>query len=475
MDADISSFEPLHPPPWLQPVGSDLVELPTELLNIIASYVGDADLFSLRAVSNRGIRDGIDHIWAKRFFTHRHCRTTERSIAHLEAVVKSRFARHIRSIVIKMCVEWRLSRILRKGPESFGYIIPPCSSARACLKSLCSNLTTIFKYTTHLNTLKILAPSKPYEVTNAYLGLPLMHQVPEPGPFNWPNINTYNHGVSLYISRMMFLSIIMAMKESNQRLHVLAILDFTNTTWQSLIPLTIPMLKSLVRTPSLQWLIRLELDVELFTDTSDDAITDIVELIRRNEKLQHLKLWAGPNLEARFKFPSEHWSSLLDLLGTEPPPFRLCTLDLDGLITSGTTTLDRIIDVHAPTIRRVSLNHISFRIPNSIRAFFAAMARTNLNYFAINNFWMHDRCWMRGSTMTLQRRPDEVLEWHGDGSSHADETYMDWIEVTWNGASYNDWVIYDNVNGTRSENWMKDRMLSVVEMVDCGSIEDFDG
>lgn len=53
----------LELPPLLQLRMTYLTDLPTETLNEIASYVGDADFFNLRRVNNRSICDGVDHIW----------------------------------------------------------------------------------------------------------------------------------------------------------------------------------------------------------------------------------------------------------------------------------------------------------------------------------------------------------------------------------------------------------------------------
>lgn len=40
-----------------------LLDLPNELISIIAGYLVYADLLSLRTVKNRLIRNGIHHVW----------------------------------------------------------------------------------------------------------------------------------------------------------------------------------------------------------------------------------------------------------------------------------------------------------------------------------------------------------------------------------------------------------------------------
>ncbi|KAJ4376026.1 hypothetical protein N0V83_001306 [Neocucurbitaria cava] len=247
----------------------------------------------------------------------------------------------------------------------------------------------------------------------------------------------------------------------------LAILDFTTNVWQATIPWTMPVLTSLVKASSLRWLTSLELDLELFTDTSDEGMTQIVSLIKRNKMLKHLRLRAGINLDPHLRPPSKNWSPLLDLLGTDRPPFRLQTLDLDGLITSGTTTLDRIINIHAPTLRRIVLNHINLRRPNSLRAFFAALTKTGLNFFATNNFLINDTFWLSDGVLKIHSKPDEVLT----GSSESDQTYKDWVHITWHTKRRDEWAIYDNVNGAYGELWMKDMIWGVIHSMDFSDIE----
>ena len=239
------------------------------------------------------------------------------------------------------------------------------------------------------------------------------------------------------------------------------------TTWQSNLSLETSVLKILAAAPGFRSLTKLDLELELSTNTSDVAIKTVVKLIKDNSKLQHLKLCAAPDVDPQPRTLTKHWSTLLDLLGTNPP-FRLRSFDLDGLTTSGTTTLDRIIRVHSRTLRRVVLSNTRFLRPNSLRAFYAAMAETRLEYLAMKGFLMHDRHWIVNSNFTCQYRPDEVLDW----SESLDEAYIGWIDLTWDQADHRDWVIYNNEEGARDEYWMQDKLLEVVAMVDCGGIQE---
>ena len=65
MPVDTRSCPPPTVSPLLRPGGLCLIDLPTEMLNIIANYLGSTDLRNLRALNNRTVRDGIDHVWVR--------------------------------------------------------------------------------------------------------------------------------------------------------------------------------------------------------------------------------------------------------------------------------------------------------------------------------------------------------------------------------------------------------------------------
>ncbi|KAH7356004.1 hypothetical protein BKA66DRAFT_539445 [Pyrenochaeta sp. MPI-SDFR-AT-0127] len=282
---------------------------------------------------------------------------------------------------------------------------------------------------------------------------------------------THYHILDLNSSRTILDSITMAMREIRLPLVEFRAIDFTSTSWQSALGSTIPMLSALVELPNMGHLTRLDLELDMFSDNSNSAMNALVKIIDKNCALQNLKLSTGPRLEQTFRIRHQHWSPFMHLLGSSPS-FRLRSLDLEGLITSGTMMLDQIIHAHAGTLRDIVLDNTNFGTPNSLRNFFMELSKTDLELFAIRNFWFHDNSWLSGSTWSYHHRPDEVLDCFDDEMLSKDEAYLDWVDISWESASYRKWIRWDNRDGRHGNFWMKECLMNVVEMVDCCDMDD---
>ncbi|KAF1849237.1 uncharacterized protein K460DRAFT_394112 [Cucurbitaria berberidis CBS 394.84] len=470
MNAVAQPITLLDIPAWTRRQTADLVGLPNELLDNIANYLEGTDLFKLRTIRNRTICDGIDYAWVKRFFARRQCRTTDTSIAHLEAITRSQFANCIYSIVIEMHLVNISLETERQDTESPSVPTKSYLDAHSWSKSVGSKLATIFKNTTNLSEIGIRMPPKVGYRTDGIPQFWLPVQERLPSLTNQLEASAKHRVFKLTAARVVFCSIIKALRDSKERLENLTILDFTSGPGEPLIPLSPPMLEDLVRVPSVQNLTRLELLLQMLTESPHEAIPSIVKLIKGNTRLSSLRLWAGPGVHYSFMTPSGAWSPLINALAIQPS-FRLQALDLDSLVLSGDTTLASIIRAHSHTLRCITLKHTNFRRPNSLRAFFLALADTDLELFAMKDFRVYGRCWMTTVTLSYQYRLDAVLQWsdaEGDGKNDA---YLDWADITWDGGNHTEWIRYDNQAGTHSGSWMKDQMKDLIFMAECCGID----
>ena len=354
----------------------------------------------------------------------------------------------------------------------------PCVDigARMCPTLLFIKFATIFDKMTNLRKLEICGPQVAHGFSDELLTLAwrTTYNLDRRYVVFMPSSHygyAHYHVISLIPLERIFHILLSAMPRKVLKLQEFSILGFTKTFWQSLLLRTHPLLMDLVKLQSVRRLTSLSLELDLFTHISSEALETVVKLIEDNPCLRNLGISAGPP-DTSFKIANEYWSPMLDLLGRRAP-FRLHTLRLDGLVTCNTTTLDRIVRQHSHTLRRLVLDHTNFRAPNSLRAFFIGLAETDINYFASRYFLCHNRSWLCGSTIYYSLKlPDEVLWNDGDSSTEMDESYLGWICVTWDVADCSDWIKYDNSDGRRGQEWMRDHFLSVVEQVDCGGISD---
>lgn len=65
VEIDSQPLDLVQVPTGNSPEAVGLLDLPNELLSLIATFLMGTDLFSLREVKNRSIRYGIDHVWVR--------------------------------------------------------------------------------------------------------------------------------------------------------------------------------------------------------------------------------------------------------------------------------------------------------------------------------------------------------------------------------------------------------------------------
>jgi hypothetical protein len=121
----------------------------------------------------------------------------------------------------------------------------------------------------------------------------------------------------------------------------------------------------------------------------------------------------------------EFGALLWNCLGSSP--FRLRKLDLTGLYAHSLMTLDRIIDIHASSLRNLLLPETDFRWPNTLRAFFSSLGRTDINLFGLRSLLINQDIRFaicRYNELICEEDP-ECLAW--DGSK--DVSYKGWVNI----------------------------------------------
>ncbi|KAF1935185.1 hypothetical protein EJ02DRAFT_471383 [Clathrospora elynae] len=451
--------------------GRSLSDLPNELISMIAELLEKADLLKLQELKNQAISKAIDHVYARTVFSHQRCKTTDASIARLNTVTRSRFAKHVRTIEFDIQFHCpRPERQEEKEPEEEGQREDedegsPCIDVRLRMGGLQDQLVGIFERTVNLKKLVVLAPTA---LTGTRAGHGSFHQVGGYVVFARASAHPdHPHVVDIQSFRLLYYTLTRSMRGVIPQLDELVIANFAQSQWQSSLTPQNPVVGTLNEWPAMHNLKVLDLQLELYTHRSDIAVRRIVASIGDNARLQVLKLRAGPWGASKFQTRSEGWAPLLQLLGTNPP-FRLRTLEIDSLVTSATApTLDRIINVHAASIRRLVLTRFHLYRPNSFRAFFAALAETNIEHFELWKFWLHGRSWVVNSTLTHSILSDE------DFFDANDEESSDWVNISWVRHGSEGGITYDNAGDLRGEGWMKDRLMEAVTMVDSGALPDF--
>jgi hypothetical protein len=143
-------------------------------------------------------------------------------------------------------------------------------------------------------------------------------------------------------------------------------------------------------------------------------------------------------------------------------------------------TLDCIVNVHASTLRRIRLHHLNFHHPNSLHAFFTALSKADIRYFSTRWFKLHNRGYIRSSTLSYIESDDEVLEFDDEtlesdgeeGVLKKDQSYRDWVEIDWKIHKEDKELLYDYEEWTGHARPIKEIFMSVVEQVISGAIRD---
>lgn len=251
------------------------------------------------------------------------------------------------------------------------------------------------------------------------------------------------------------------------------IIGFAESEWQSNLVSARRVLEAMAHVPAIRHLNVLDLQLEIFPQNNPKCLSNLVKITERSVNLKVLRIRSGPNVDKNYRVSSEKWAPLLHQLGVNPP-FRLETLEIDGLVTSKSApTLDRVIKAHSLTLRRLILEHTNFHSPNTLRAFFYALADSNVNYYRSNWLYLHQRTMLVASTLSFYVVPDEVL--HSDSGKiikKEDTSSWDWIHVTWDIRESLP-LVYDNHDGWWEEDWMRDCFLSTISSINSGAIRDY--
>lgn len=255
-------------------------------------------------------------------------------------------------------------------------------------------------------------------------------------------------------------------------LEMLRILGFANSNWQSSLASSEWILNEVAYFPALQDLTTLDLQLEMFPHDDNRCMLSLAKIMGRNPKLEVLRIRSGPNVDEDYRISTENWAPLLLCLG-DNPPFRLRTLEIDGLVTSRTApTLDQIVKAHSPTLSRLVLEHTNFHFPNTLRAFFYALADSNLNYYQSTWLYLHQRTMLVASTLSFLHVADEVLRRTHHRAIGKDEGYSGWVHITWDVSSEDTPLVYQNLDGWYGEDWMRNCFLSTISSLNSGAIRD---
>ncbi|KAL1798121.1 hypothetical protein ACET3X_002158 [Alternaria dauci] len=271
--------------------------------------------------------------------------------------------------------------------------------------------------------------------------------------------------------------LVSSFENARQRLDSFQVLGFTDSTWQSKLTSSPALFHSMIKLPALRNLtfLKLELDMMAF---ENESMTSLVKMIKGNANLKALHLTAGPKGFQRWSSRSEDWAPLLLLLGSSPP-FRLRSLEVDGLVTSLTApTLARIVNVHSSSMRRVVLKHTNFHHPNTLREFFTACANSSIRYYMSENFLFHETRMLVGASLAFSIiRDDMHCNVECENIEQAcccdmfDTTCLDWVEVRFPTGGGR--LLYDNEHGRYGDGWMYKAFMGGVTMVKDGAIIDF--
>ncbi|RMZ70345.1 hypothetical protein GMOD_00000424 [Pyrenophora seminiperda CCB06] len=442
-----------EPTPRLK--ASELVDLPSELISLVVEYLPKDDLCTLRQLHNQRIASAIDTVFVSRStidqgndsgehsrmsFCHLVCRTTRTSLAYIKAVSGSRFAPRIRTLEIFIDLE-----CIPKRPGTW----PACMiatiyglEARIFFKSLFQRMR---------------APS--------------LDSLLRPGIFIdlWEiEYMGHDHTMDPVSYRSLLDELIHAALDEIQRLEHFSILGYTVSQWQSVLAETKTILQSITATPDLQTLTTLNLELEMYTDTTDCMLKKIGKIIGRNSNLNVLKLDAGPETHPYCK-SNKHWVPLIWLLGSDPP-FRLQTLEIDGLVASSTApSLAHIIKTHSPSLRRLVLRNTNFGPLNTIRAFFEALAESEVRYYAWKMFLVHraGSCSFLTSSHLVY---EEVEVLASEVDIDTTPTYSldtEWVNIIWQNVPLHKMSVWDDL---RLKGDIKAAFRNVVMAMDCGAI-----
>ncbi|OAG17339.1 hypothetical protein CC77DRAFT_287814 [Alternaria alternata] len=461
-------------------VPNSLESLPCELIVMIAEYLFKKDLLTLRSLSNGNISRGIDDRFVEVCFSRRRCRTTIASVARLEALSCTRFAKRIRALEVYTIFDCQPSRF---GDLATG---KPCARAAISPSEVPWMFGRIFQRLSNLKNFVFRAPPGLWgmcdeELTNELPLFGVSETYPHLrfGPRYHFGLQgpRHNHVIDTRSIASLGYTLISSLQHAKQQLDSFKVLGFADSKWQMKLTSYPLLLYSMRRVCALRALTCLKLQLDMLA-LENESMTSLVMMIESNANLKSLHLSAGPSSCQRWLSRSENWAPLLRLLGSSPP-FRLRSLELDGLVTSTSApTLARIINVHSSSIRRVVLRHTNFHYPNTLREFFTACANSDIHYYRSESLLFHETSMLVGTSLSFRVFEDEEDELHREWSGEEDldqcdlldTACQDWVEVRF--PSGRDMLVYDNENGQNGDDWMNRAFMAGVAMIQDGALID---
>ncbi|KAH6882461.1 hypothetical protein BKA58DRAFT_19787 [Alternaria rosae] len=456
--------------------------LPSELIGMIADYLDGENLSTLQALGSRTILQAIDHALTEANFSSRRCQTTKTSVERLEALSHSRFANRIRIIEIYSLLECRSPNSLRYG-VNMDTTTAPCIETMLSESDVRNLFSGILRRTPNLKSVTFRAPLAlggmadhlRYALNSTSNPLPIedMGFHPRNSTPHSPEHTHIIHALSIY--RVM-QALVDTIRSAPQQLEGFRVVGFGASQWQTAL-LGSP--KSLFEaiSPALRGLTSLNLELDMATFRTDTHVLALVKLIKGNANLEALALSVGAEDVRTYRIRNESWAPLLQLLGGSPP-FRLRSLQFNGLVTSTTApTLASIINVHSSSIRRIVLDNTNFHYPNTLRAFFIACANSTIRYYKAENFWLHERALVVSSQLAYDVSEDEDAKLHEDiNTNHceSDAPCHGWVYVSWEKVKHEDgWtVVFKNEDGRKGRNYMYDAFMNGVMLIKDGVLVD---
>lgn len=200
---------------------------------------------------------------------------------------------------------------------------------------------------------------------------------------------------------------------------------------------------------------------------SDDG-SSFLHVLSQTECLRHFTLKQKTNY-ARNSQLRKRSDDILHLLG-DHPKFSLHTLELKGILATSGETFDKVFRVHAKTLRYISLEDVKLRAPNTILAFFQALAEIDLEYLGLKNFepregirWVPcQELW--GVVYDGDQGEDTACK--GEQCGH--DSCSGWAMLTRIHKTSQDWLTYKK-EGTTTDT-VKEMMEDFVVAAQCGAI-----
>ncbi|KAF2787545.1 hypothetical protein K505DRAFT_396456 [Melanomma pulvis-pyrius CBS 109.77] len=490
-----------------------LMSLPPELQCNIAQRLENEDILNLRLTFSKGIANGIDYAFCKRFFSVCRVKTTERSLQHFNRILGTRLCRAIQTIEIEPTVEYwskdqsagdRLGR--KWAPVGrLNYVDDALHQTSSFQKSMANPLHRLF---TQMKNLRHVVVKPPRLVL-----------LPDADPaFHYSGaVRQEQRWESIQASQYSFISsLFRAIADAKLELETFGFRGFCDEVWHQIFAPSPNLLASIRwNKPGFAMIktLFLEYDVHM-----TEATPYFLSILAFTPKLKYLRLSLAGKIEeheaeivrnqSRIDFITESTRLVLGKLALEPK-FFLTHLGLKGMLANGEVTLDRVFRAHKETLCKVMIEDIWFHRPNNLRKFFEALAEADLDYIGLRSFLLPDQQYLTMSSFKwLPTEPDMELDWMEEENEEADVwdheigtddefeanlegvdqtrvrgqvgntglssrtppkdvTYKGWEYFTWDNYGIEAWVEF---GGGKPKGHVKKAMRDCVTLVDCGAL-----